>query len=98
MSATLIEVSSLFESLLASTNILEPMSRPDPTYILGPLASIEELFQVFMYIYINIIKNQAQIQALISTTIPLALVKPKEKALKARFCNLYSRKLNLNCY
>lgn len=47
--------------------------------------------------YINIIKDRTQIQALVFFTT-FVIVEPREPLLKAQFPNLYSRKLHLDCY
>ena len=49
-----------------------------------------------MWTYIDIVKNQAQVQAPVQ--VPAPLVEPKEQPLKARFPDLYFGKSHLDCY
>ena len=69
-------LSSLSCGSLTSTNAPEPI--PGPT-VSGSPASTEELFKLFMLIYIDIIKNQAQVQAPVQ--VPAPPIEPKEQLL-----------------
>ena len=86
-------LSSLSCSSLALTNALEPT----PTLVTSASPpSIEELFKLFMQTYMDTVKNQTQVQALVQ--VPPPQVEPKEKPLKVHFLDLYFGKLYLDCY
>ena len=86
-------LSSLSRGSLAPTDAPEPT--PGPATSASP-ASTEELFKLFMRIYMDTVKNQDQVQALVQ--VPAPPVEPKELPLKARFPDLYFGKSYLDCY
>ena len=72
-----------------------PTDGLEPSLVPAPPASTEELFKLFMQTYMDIVKNQAHVQAPVQvSTTP---VEPKKQPLKACFPNLYFGQSHLNC-
>ena len=86
-------LSSLSRGSLAPTNTPKPTSG---TATSASPVSTKELFKLLLRTYMDIVKNQAQVQAPVQ--IPAPLVEPKKQSLKAYFPDLYFKKLYLDCY
>ena len=69
---------------------------PAPAFAIPALTSTKELLKLFMQIYMDTVKNQAEtpVQA---PALPVS-VEPKKQPLKARFPKLYFGKSHLDCY
>lgn len=85
---------SLIYRLLAQINDPEPILGQELILILAPLILSKELYELFIYTSINLIKNKVYVSVQISTL----QVKLKDQSLKTYFSNLYYAKSDLNYY